>query len=219
MSWLLLAVGLALAEPDPSIPAPSPTMHPVNVTTVEAEPADVVVMTLEEPAEEEAVPELTWRQWLYYGAGDVLLYLAGAIFAEAHRDHGAVFILDKLTEAFFAVLTIFGVARYHQKRRLKTPAGELAEMLDDGTETGPIADTRASAKQRLKGLVREEIGTLVNLQQTTMTAIQQARRDWEKEHIEEMEALKTTHAEQLAHLAPLAAMLEKRLTETAEGPA
>lgn len=218
MIALILCAGLALAEPDPSIPAPSPTMHPVDVTTVEAEPTDVVVLTLEEPAEEEAAPELTWRQWLYYGFGDVLLYIAGSIFAEAHRGHGAVFILDKLTEAFFAVLTVFGVASYHQKRRRKTPAGELAEMLDDGTETGPIADTRASAKNRIKGLVQQEIASAQTLLRTQLETAQSEYQKREAEHLEAMAALKAAHAEQMAHLVPLAETLEAVLSDTVEAP-
>lgn len=109
MLSLLLCAGLALAEPDPAILPPEPVTYPAEVTVAD----EAAPEPSPEPVPEALDPDdMSWGEWAYWGTGDLLLHLAGAIFAEAHRDHGAVLIADKIIEAIMVILTALGVVRY-----------------------------------------------------------------------------------------------------------
>tara|TARA_R100000808_G_C2086561_1_gene108511 strand:- start:2 stop:616 length:615 start_codon:yes stop_codon:yes gene_type:complete len=204
MSWLLLAVGLALAEPDPSIPAPSPTMHPVEVS---------------EPVE---VTEL--------GEADVVA--DGELVPDVVIERKDPTPFQRLISGFVWIMSFFVIAPYEDEALTLVVAGLFAEarlwldrkrrqrkdLEDEGSERLGALQER-TLRNLASDLVQQEVNEALNLQRTRLDLSKQAYQEREVQHLAEMEALKAAHAEQLEGLAPLAALLEEHLADTVEGPA
>lgn len=178
MLTLLLLGALALAEPADTPPEADPIeiTSPVEAEAVLLDAAD----TGTEEAPAESAPDLSWRQWLYYGAGDVLLYVAGAIFADGHRDLGAVLIFDKLLEVIMAILTALGFARYAHGRRENRGEPERLGALQERS-------VRSIAEPLIEREVSQRIDELTNLQRTEIAALVAARKEDAQQHREKME--------------------------------